>query len=230
MVGLFDNFDNKNNKLFDEELNKEWEILYREIENCKKCKLWEGRTNVVVGSGNKKSKVVFVGEGPGADEDKQGVPFVGKAGQLLDKIFEVVGLKRDEIYITNVVKCRPPNNRNPESDEIKMCAPYLKKQLELIKPQFLVALGSVATNFLFGKKMPITKVRGKWYKSKLGYWFFPTFHPSYLLRNPSRKIGSPKYLAWKDFEHIVEVLKLVEQLGDIQEVLNSDIAANRLPK
>ncbi|MCX7832205.1 MAG: uracil-DNA glycosylase [Actinobacteria bacterium] len=153
--------------------------------NCQKCKLHEYRTQVVFGVGNPDADLMFIGEAPGYNEDVKGEPFVGAAGKLLDKvIFEETGLTRNQIYITNVVKCRPPNNRNPEEDEIVACNPYLLKQIELIKPKVICALGNFAARTLLGKNEGISKLRGRIFISH-GIKVVPTFHPAAILRNPN---------------------------------------------
>ncbi|MBI5199495.1 MAG: uracil-DNA glycosylase [Nitrospirae bacterium] len=176
--------------------------LRKVIGNCRKCKLNKGRTQIVFGVGNPKSEIVFVGEAPGRDEDLQGEPFVGDAGQLLTKIIESMGLKRQDAYIANVVKCRPPNNRNPESDEIESCEPFLLKQLEIIKPKIICALGTFAAQTLLITKEKISSLRGNFY-----YYHdikvMPTFHPAYLLRNPG-----DKKLVWEDIKKIMKELNL----------------------
>ena len=154
-----------------------------------------GRTHLVFGVGNPQAKLMFVGEGPGRDEDLQGEPFVGRAGQLLtDIITKGMGLKREDVYIANVVKCRPPENRNPEPDEVAACEPFLKKQIDLIRPKIIVGLGKFAVQTLLQSKVPITKVRGNWH-SYHGIKLMPTFHPAYLLRNPA-----DKKLVWEDIK------------------------------
>jgi uracil-DNA glycosylase family 4 len=163
---------------------KSLEELRAAIGDCQRCKLCSGRTHLVFGVGNPKAKLMFVGEGPGRDEDLQGEPFVGRAGQLLtDIITKGMGLKREDVYIANVVKCRPPENRNPEPDEVAACEPFLKKQIDLIRPKIIVGLGKFAVQTLLQSKVPITKVRGNWH-SYHGIKLMPTFHPAYLLRNP----------------------------------------------
>lgn len=164
-----------------------WEELENKCKNCTKCKLCRNRNNVVIGTGNKNARIMFIGEGPGADEDMQGVPFVGKAGQLMDKAFRGIGIKREEVYITNIVKCRPPNNRNPEKDEAISCKEYLKSQIKLVKPEIIVLLGSVALKNILGEEYGITSARGKWFE-KDGIKYLPTFHPAALLRDESKKI------------------------------------------
>jgi uracil-DNA glycosylase len=171
------------------------------IGDCRRCKLCVGRTNLVFGVGNPNASLMFVGEGPGRDEDLKGEPFVGRAGQLLtDIITKGMGLKRQDVYIANVVKCRPPENRNPEPDEVATCEPFLKKQIELIDPEVIVALGKFAVQTLLQSKMPITKLRGQWHTYQ-GIKLMPTFHPAYLLRNPG-----DKKLVWEDIKKVIEAL------------------------
>ncbi len=173
-----------------------WKDLEEACNNCTKCKLCEGRNNVVIGKGNKNADIMFIGEGPGADEDKEGIPFVGKAGKLMDKAFEGVGIKKEEVYIANIVKCRPPNNRNPEDEEANHCREYLESQMNLVKPKIIVLLGSVALKNVLGKEYGITASRGKWFE-KDGIRILPTFHPAALLRDESKKIDF-----WKDLKEI----------------------------
>lgn len=164
-----------------------WEQLEADANQCRKCKLCQNRTNVVFGTGNKQADLMFIGEGPGADEDKQGIPFVGKAGRLMNMAFEAIGLKREEVYIANIVKCRPPGNRNPEDDEAIACLNYLRNQVILVKPKIVVLLGSVALKNILGKEYGITASRGKWVE-KRGIWYMPTWHPAALLRDENKKI------------------------------------------
>lgn len=164
-----------------------WEQLEADANQCRKCKLCQNRTNVVFGTGNKQADLMFIGEGPGADEDKQGIPFVGRAGKLMNMAFEAIGLKREEVYIANVVKCRPPGNRNPEDDEAVACLNYLRNQVILVKPKIVVLLGSVALKNILGKEYGITASRGKWVE-KRGIWYMPTWHPAALLRDENKKI------------------------------------------
>ncbi len=164
-----------------------WEQLEADANQCRKCKLCQNRTNVVFGTGNKQADLMFIGEGPGADEDKQGIPFVGKAGKLMNMAFEAIGLKREDVYIANVVKCRPPGNRNPEDDEAVACLNYLRNQVILVKPKIVVLLGSVALKNILGKEYGITASRGKWVE-KRGIWYMPTWHPAALLRDENKKI------------------------------------------
>ena len=164
-----------------------WEQLEADANQCRKCKLCQNRTNVVFGTGNKQADLMFIGEGPGADEDKQGIPFVGRAGKLMNMAFEAIGLKREEVYIANIVKCRPPGNRNPEDDEATVCLNYLRNQVILVKPKIVVLLGSVALKNILGKDYGITASRGKWVE-KRGIWYMPTWHPAALLRDENKKI------------------------------------------
>lgn len=164
-----------------------WEQLEADANQCRKCKLCQNRTNVVFGTGNKQADLMFIGEGPGADEDKQGIPFVGRAGKLMNMAFEAIGLKREEVYIANIVKCRPPGNRNPEDDEVTACLNYLRNQVILVKPKIVVLLGSVALKNILGKEYGITASRGKWVE-KRGIWYMPTWHPAALLRDENKKI------------------------------------------
>lgn len=170
-----------------------WEQLETETKQCKQCKLCQNRTNVVFGTGNKQADLMFIGEGPGADEDLQGEPFVGKAGKLMNMAFETIGLKREEVYIANIVKCRPPSNRNPEDDEARACLNYLRNQVILVKPQIIVLLGSVALKNILGKEYGITASRGKWIEKK-GILYLPTWHPAALLRDETKKIDFIKDL------------------------------------
>ena len=178
---------------------KSLEELRATIGDCRRCKLWSGRTHLVFGVGNPHAKLMFVGEGPGRDEDLQGEPFVGRAGQLLtDIITKGMGLKREDVYICNVIKCRPPDNRNPEPDEVASCEPFLKKQVDLVKPQIIVGLGKFAVQTLLQTKVPITRIRGNWH-SYHGTKLMPTLHPAYLLRNPA-----DKKLVWEDIKKVMK--------------------------
>jgi len=178
-----------------------WEELEKAITDCNKCKLCSGRNNIVFGTGNKNADIMFIGEGPGADEDIQGEPFVGKAGQLMNKAFDALEIKREEVYIANIVKCRPPQNRNPELDEAKACMDYLRNQVILIKPKIIVLLGSIALKNILGEEYGITNSRGKWIERK-GIWYMPTFHPAALLRDESKKLDF-----WRDLKLIKQKLK-----------------------
>lgn len=175
--------------------------IRRELGDCQRCKLCnQGRNTIVFGAGNPRAELVFVGEGPGEEEDRQGVPFVGKAGQLLTKMIEAMTFSRDEVYICNVVKCRPPGNRNPEPDEIEACEPFLKAQLASLQPKVIVALGKFAAQTLLRDTTPITRLRGQW-KTYQGVALMPTFHPAYLLRQPEEK-----RVAWLDLQEVMKRL------------------------
>jgi uracil-DNA glycosylase len=171
---------------------------------CIRCGLHKTRTKVVFGAGNPKAKLMFVGEGPGQNEDETGIPFVGRAGQLLTKIIESVGIDREtDTYITNVVKCRPPGNRTPTEAEMATCFPYLRSQIACIQPKILVLVGATALKGVLGNKTPITKVRGQWLETPFeGTRAITIFHPSYLLRNHSSDPGTPKWLTWQDMKAI----------------------------
>ena len=182
-----------------------WEELEESIKNCKKCKLCTNRTNIVFGVGNKDADVMLIGEGPGADEDRLGEPFVGKAGQLMNKAFQALEINRDEVYIANIVKCRPPQNRVPEADEAKVCLNYLRNQVVLVKPKIIVLLGSTALKNIVGEEYGITASRGKWIEKK-GIMYMPTWHPAALLRDETKKIEF-----WKD-------LKQVKQKADEEKL------------
>lgn len=172
--------------------------LLAEIDGCTRCKLARGRTTIVFGTGDPAARLVLIGEGPGEEEDRQGQPFVGRAGQLLNKMLESVGITRDEVYICNIVKCRPPGNRNPEPDEIAACAPFLQGQLAAIRPGVICALGAFAAQHILRTKEPISRLRGQLYTWGRAV-VVPTFHPAFLLRNPG-----PTYrrLAWDDLKLI----------------------------
>ena len=174
------------------------EQIRQELGDCRRCKLCSGRTHIVFGVGNPHAELVFVGEGPGAEEDAQGIPFVGKAGQLLTKMIEAMGFAREDVYICNVVKCRPPGNRNPEPDEIAACEPFLRAQLGAISPKAVVALGKFAAQTLLRDDTPISRLRGKW-REYCGIKLMPTFHPAYLLRNPAEKRN-----AWADLQQVMK--------------------------
>jgi uracil-DNA glycosylase family 4 len=174
------------------------------IGDCRRCKLHRGRSKLVFGVGNPEAKLVFVGEGPGADEDRQGIPFVGRAGQLLTKMIEAMGFSRDDVYICNVLKCRPPNNRDPEPDEVEACERFLKAQLRIVKPDVIVALGKHAAQTLLRSKTPITRLRGTWQQYE-GVKLMPTYHPSYLLREESDPEQKKKREAWSDLQQVMKV-------------------------
>lgn len=175
-----------------------WEELESNTKKCMNCKLCNNRKNVVIGDGNRTAKIMFIGEGPGADEDEQGVPFVGKAGKLMNMAFKGLGIKREEVYIANVVKCRPPGNRNPEQDEIVACKNFLETQIKLVNPEIIVLLGSVALKSILGNEYGITASRGSWIE-KDGIKYIPTFHPAALLRDESKKV-----LFWQDLKQVIE--------------------------
>jgi DNA polymerase len=170
--------------------------------DCTRCKLHTlGRKQVVFGVGNPNAQLMFVGEGPGADEDQQGEPFVGRAGQLLTKIIEAIGLKREDVYIANIIKCRPPGNRNPEPDEVERCEPFLFRQVAAIRPKVIVALGKFAAQSLLRTTDPITRLRGRSFNYR-GATLIPTFHPAFLLRNPSSKRE-----VWEDMKKVRGILQ-----------------------
>ena len=169
---------------------------------CTLCKLHKGRHTIVFGVGNPEARLMFVGEAPGEDEDLKGEPFVGKAGQLLTKMIEAMGLRREDVYICNTVKCRPPNNRNPEPDELAACEPFLKGQLASVKPEVIVTLGKFAAQALLREQTPITRLRGQWREYE-GIPVMPTFHPAYLLRSPQEKTK-----VWEDLQSVMKKLSL----------------------
>ena len=178
------------------------EEVKESIKDCKKCKLCTGRKNIVFGVGNTNADIMFIGEGPGADEDTQGIPFVGKAGQLMNKAFDAVGIEREEVYIANIVKCRPPNNRDPEPDEVLSCINYLRNQVMIVKPKIIVLLGRISLQNILGQEYKITASRGKWIEKK-GILYMPTWHPAALLRDETKKI---------DFiRDLKEVIKKLEE-------------------
>jgi len=173
--------------------------MQNEVKLCRRCRLCDSRTNTVFGEGNPKAELMFIGEGPGRDEDEQGRPFVGKSGQLLTKMINAMGYQREEVYIANIVKCRPPNNRTPLPDEAETCLPFLLRQIEIIKPKVLVLLGAVPLKYLLNKT-GITKIHGEWFDFN-GIKTLPTFHPAFLLRDPRQK--KP---AWEDLQKAMRVL------------------------
>lgn len=176
-----------------------WEDLEKSIIGCKKCKLCSNRINIVFADGNKNANVMFIGEGPGADEDIQGMPFVGKAGKLMDKAFEALQIDRKKIYIANIVKCRPPNNRVPEQDEAEACLNYLRNQVILVKPKIIVLLGSTALKNILGNELKISTARGNWIEKK-EIMYMPTWHPAALLRDDRKKIEF-----WNDLKKVIEM-------------------------
>lgn len=174
--------------------------LRSDIGDCTRCVLHKGRHQLVFGVGNPKATLMFIGEGPGADEDLKGEPFVGRAGQLLTKMIEAMGIQRSDVYIANVVKCRPPGNRSPEPVEIATCIPFLKKQIEIIHPQVIVTLGKFASQTLLQTEIPITKLRGEFHTYE-GAQLMPTYHPAFLLRNPNMKRA-----VWEDLKKVMKYL------------------------
>jgi len=175
-----------------------FEELEKEIKDCNKCKLCKNRNNIVLESGDRTADIMFIGEGPGADEDAIGEPFVGKAGKLMNMAFESLEIERDKVYIANVVKCRPPNNRNPEKDEEEACLDYLRSQVMLVRPKIIVLLGNVALKAILGSEFGITSSRGKWYEKK-GIYYMPTFHPAALLRDDTKKVDF-----YNDLKEVIE--------------------------
>lgn len=188
-------------RLSSDERKKRLAVVAEQVRGCTRCRLHETRTQTVFARGNPDAELVFVGEGPGAEEDRQGLPFVGAAGQLLDKMIVAMGYQPDEVYITNIVKCRPPNNRKPEADEIEACTPYLREQLDLMSPKVMVALGATGASGLLGTQMGITRMRGTWklYRGRIP--LMPTFHPAYLLRSPDKKRD-----VWNDLKQVMQRL------------------------
>jgi DNA polymerase len=176
------------------------EAIREDLGDCQRCPLSRQRRNIVFGVGNPRARIVFVGEGPGQEEDQQGEPFVGAAGQLLTRIIQAIGLSRAEVYIANVVKCRPPRNRNPEAHEIAVCLPFLERQIQAIQPQFICALGNVAAQTLLGSDQSISRLRGRFHDYR-GMRLLPTYHPAYLLRNPEKKRE-----VWEDMKLLMREL------------------------
>ena len=180
------------------------EEIREDLGECTRCKLHGGRTNLVFGVGSPTADLVFVGEAPGRDEDRQGIPFVGRAGQLLTRIIAAIGLSRDEVYIANVIKCRPPNNRNPEPDEVATCEPFLFRQLDVIRPRVVVALGGFAIRTLLRTDEAVSRLRGRVFDYR-GAKLIPTFHPAFLLRSPERKRD-----VWEDMKRVRALLAAPE--------------------
>lgn len=171
--------------------------------NCSRCSLCKTRNNVVFSDGVANGRLMLIGEAPGFHEDQEGKPFVGRSGKLLDKILESVGFSRDKnIYLCNVVKCRPPENRNPTPEEQNLCREYLDRQIAILKPKIILLCGSIATKAMLSGKEGITRIRGKWFDGPYGSKMTPIFHPSYLLRNPSHEVNSPKWLTWQDIREV----------------------------
>lgn len=202
------NFDNTDENLRDKALQEVKNVC----NNCYKCDLSKTRKNVVFGEGIFSSKIMLIGEGPGQQEDETGRPFVGKAGQLLDKILETQDISREKnIYICNIVKCRPPENRVPADKEMEACRQYLDAQIQLMRPKIIILCGSTAVKAILKTKVGITKIRGQWFEGPFGAKMMPFFHPSYLLRNQSKAAGSPKWLTWQDVQ---EIKKVLDSLND----------------
>lgn len=176
------------------------EDVRMDLGDCRRCKLSERRKNIVFGAGNPNARLVFVGEGPGHEEDKRGEPFVGAAGRLLTKIIEAMSFTREQVYICNIIKCRPPGNRNPMPDEIKACSPFLRRQISSIKPDFICALGTFAAQTLLETSVPISKLKGCFH-DYMGIKVLPTYHPAYLLRNPGKKRD-----VWEDMQKLMKAL------------------------
>jgi uracil-DNA glycosylase family 4 len=181
--------------------------IQTDLGDCTRCKLHKGRNKIVFGDGNPKAELVFVGEGPGHDEDVQGLPFVGRAGKLLTQMIEAMGLRRKDVYICNVVKCRPPENRAPEKEEVATCSPFLLRQIDAIAPKVIVCLGSIAAQTLLETNRGISQFRGQWLEFR-GRKLLATYHPAYLLRNPSAKSE-----VWKDLQKVMAVLGLEVKKG-----------------
>ncbi len=190
---------------------------------CQRCELGATRTNAVIGRGNPQAKILVIGEGPGQNEDETGLPFVGRAGQLLDKILASVELDSEQdVYIANIVKCRPPGNRKPTDTEMAACMPYLREQLRLMDPFILLLMGATAVQGLLGDKRGITKIRGQWLEWE-GRLCMPMLHPAYLLRNPSRKEGSPKWHTWQDIQAVKAKVEEIAQPTPPQPTLSAQI-------
>lgn len=177
-----------------------WAELYAELRGCERCGLCRGRTHIVPGEGDPNADIMFIGEGPGQEEDRQGRPFVGPSGELLTKMIHAIGMERSLCYIANVVKCRPPGNRNPEPAEAEACMGFLRQQFALVRPKIVVLLGRVACRYILKEEVYITRDHGVWFERK-GVWFMPTFHPSALLRDQSKKRD-----AWEDFKKVRDKL------------------------
>lgn len=184
---------------------EELKLIEEKCKNCSKCSLCKTKTNIVFSDGTPNNKIMLIGEAPGANEDMQGKPFVGRSGQLLDKILNCVGFSRDKnIYICNTIKCRPPNNRNPLPEEKNACREYLDMQINILKPKIILLCGAVAMESMLNKKLAITKVHGQWFDGINNSKMMPIFHPAYLLRNPSKEEGSPKWLMYQDIKKVKE--------------------------
>jgi len=191
---------------------EELEVVRQECMTCQKCPLGQTRTKSVFSSGTPNSKLMLIGEAPGHNEDLTGESFVGRAGQLLDKIFESVGFSRkSNVYICNTIKCRPPNNRDPLPEEKQACRAYLDKQLEILQPKIILLCGKVALTSFIDTTLGITKLRGQWFDGPYGSKMMPIFHPAYLLRNQSREKGSPKWLMWQDIQEVRRLYDTLDQ-------------------
>ena len=197
------------------------DLSYKEVEaiaqKCTLCHLHKTRNKVVFGNGPVPCDLMLIGEAPGADEDEQGLPFIGRAGQLLTKIFESVGIDRDkDVYIANTLKCRPPDNRTPQKDEQDACRPYLEAQIKLVNPKILLLAGAPACKVILNNEEPISKIRGKWIKMEgTDISIMPIFHPSYLLRSPSKEKGAPKWLTWQDMIEVKNALDCVKKVKEL---------------
>jgi uracil-DNA glycosylase family 4 len=189
-----------------------WETLSAAVSVCGRCRLCATRTNTVLGEGSPRSGIMFVGEGPGREEDATGRPFVGAAGQLLDRMIAAIGLSRQDVYIANIVKCRPPNNRVPAASEAICCLPYLRAQFLLLSPKIIVCLGATAARYVYDENVRITRDRGV-FKHKKGVWIVPTYHPAALLRDPAKKKD-----AWVDFQTIRDKRKELVELGLLEDL------------
>lgn len=187
--------------------------LTEHCQQCQRCELGENRTHAVIHRGNPQAPLMIVGEAPGQNEDEQGLPFVGKSGQLLDKILASVNLdSQRDVYICNVNKCRPPGNRKPTPSEMEACKPYLLEQIRLVSPKIILLTGATAVQGILGDKRGITKIRGQWFDWE-GRFCMPIFHPAYLLRNPSREQGKPKWLMWQDIQEVKRKLEEIEVMS-----------------
>ncbi len=182
-----------------------WEQLIKECTNCRRCDLAITRTNIVIGRGSQNAPMMLIGEGPGEQEDLQGLPFVGPAGRLLDLLLNALMISQDDYYIANIVKCRPPGNREPTDDEAEKCLPFLREQVRLVRPSIIVCLGGTAAKYIIDRSARITQIRGQWIERK-GFWIMPTFHPAALLRDDSKKV-----LMWEDFKKVREKLREIKK-------------------
>lgn len=186
-----------------------WDLLEKSVKNCGGCALCEGRSRTVFGEGNRNADILFIGEGPGYEEDRQGRPFVGPAGQLLDRMLAAISLTREDVYIANIVKCRPPQNRVPTEEEANACLPYVRGQTALIRPSIIVCLGATAAKYIYSPDVRITRERGIW-KEKKGVFILPTYHPAALLRDESKKKD-----AWADMQAIRDKHLAVQEQGTV---------------